>query len=134
MIARPPSSSRTDTLFPNTTLFRSVFRNYIQLLGWATFELVIMRDGTAAIARQALGLDIGLVLPTIFWGLVVIGLLCGSMITLVRKFVSRFGLPLVVCSLVWLSYQFLSKLDASGLQAMGTSRGDGGMGVFITEE
>src|SRR3546814_2996942 len=85
MIARPPSSSRTDTLFPNTTLFRSVFLNIIQLLGWATFELVIMRDGTAAIARQALGLDIGLVLPTIFWGLVVIGLLCGSMITLVRK-------------------------------------------------
>ncbi|MDN5842592.1 MAG: cytosine permease [Alcaligenaceae bacterium] len=107
-----------------------VLLNVIQLLGWATFELVIMRDGTVAIARQAFGLDIGLVLPTVFWGLIVIGLLCGSMITLVRKFVSRFGLPLVVCSLIWLSYQFLSKLDASGLQALWARSGDGSMGVF----
>src|SRR5690606_31454766 len=55
---------------------------------------------------------------------------CGSMITLVRRFVSRFGLPLVVCSLVWLSVQFLGKLDAQGLQALWTRAGDGSMGVF----
>lgn len=104
--------------------------NVIQLIGWATFELVIMRDGTIAIGRQAFGIDLGIVLPTLFWGAIVIALLYGSMITLVRKFVSRFGLPLVVVSLIWLSVQFLMKLDGEGLQAMWARAGDGGMNVF----
>lgn len=107
-----------------------VFLNVIQLIGWATFELVIMRDGTIAIGRQAFGLDLGIVLPTLFWGVIVIALLYGSMITLVRKFVSRFGLPLVIVSLIWLSAQFLMKLDAEGLQAMWARAGDGSMNVF----
>ncbi|WP_269494480.1 purine-cytosine permease family protein [Castellaniella sp. S9] len=107
-----------------------VFLNIVQLLGWATFELVVMRDGTIAIGRQAFGLELGLVLPTLFWGLVVTALLCGSMITLVRRFVSRFGLPLVAASLVWLSIQFLMKLDAEGLQAAWLRPGTGGLGVF----
>ena len=29
-----------------------ILLNVVQLLGWATFELVVMRDGTRAIARQ----------------------------------------------------------------------------------
>lgn len=107
-----------------------VFLNIIQLVGWATFELVIMRDGTVAIGRQAFGLELGLVLPTLFWGLVVMALLCGSMITLVRRFVSRFGLPLVIASLVWLSFQFLMKLDADGLRDAWARPGTGGLGVF----
>ncbi|MER1966494.1 cytosine permease [Castellaniella sp. GW247-6E4] len=107
-----------------------VFLNIIQLLGWATFELVVMRDGTIAIGRQAFGLELGLVLPTLFWGLVVTALLCGSMITLVRRFVSRYGLPLVIASLVWLTFQFLMKLDAEGLRAAWLRPGAGGLGVF----
>lgn len=107
-----------------------VLLNVIQLLGWATFELVIMRDGTIAIGRQAFGIDLGIVLPTLLWGAIVIALLCGSMITLVRRFVSRFGLPLVVASLVWLSIQFLMKLDGVGAQAMWARLGDGSMNVF----
>src|SRR3546814_6994613 len=36
MIRRPPRSTRTDTLFPYTTLFRSPFR-----LGWTPIEGVV---------------------------------------------------------------------------------------------
>jgi purine-cytosine permease-like protein len=107
-----------------------VLLNVVQLLGWATFELVVMRDGTIAIAHQALGLDTGLVLPTLFWGLVVLALLRGSMITLVRRIVSRIGLPLVVLSLLWLSLQFGQKLDTEGLQALWLRAGDGSMNGF----
>lgn len=107
-----------------------VMLNIIQLVGWATFELVIMRDGAIAIGRQAFGWELGIVLPTLFWGAIVIALLCGSMITLVRKFVSRFGLPLVILSLIWLSTQFLMRLDGEGLQAMWARAGDGSMSVF----
>ncbi|WP_368642052.1 cytosine permease [Castellaniella ginsengisoli] len=107
-----------------------VLLNIVQLLGWATFELVVMRDGTAAIARQALGLDMGLALPTLFWGLVVLALLRGSMITLVRRIVSRIGLPLVILSLIWLTVQFALKLDADGLHALWRRTGDGSMNAF----
>ena len=107
-----------------------VLLNVVQLLGWATFELVVMRDGTIAIAHQALDVDMGLVLPTLFWGLVVLALLRGSMITLVRRVVSRIGLPLVIVSLLWLSVQFGQKLSAEGLQALWLRAGDGSMNGF----
>ena len=49
-----------------------ILLNVVQLLGWATFELVVMRDGTRAIGRQAFGLDLGLVAPTLLWGAIVL--------------------------------------------------------------
>ena len=107
-----------------------ILLNVVQLLGWATFELVVMRDGTRAIGRQAFGLDLGLVAPTLLWGAIVLLLLRGSMLTLVRRIVSRFGLPLVVLSLIWLSVQFGLKLDAAGLDALWQRAGDGSMNTF----
>ncbi|CAM5193545.1 Putative hydroxymethylpyrimidine transporter CytX OS=Castellaniella defragrans OX=75697 GN=HNR28_000458 PE=3 SV=1 [Castellaniella defragrans] len=107
-----------------------VLLNVIQLLGWATFELVIMRDGTRAIGRQAFGLDTGAVLPTLLWGLIVLALLRGSMIQLVRRIVSRIGLPLVIVSLLWLTTQFAFRLDAEGLRGLWQRAGDGSMNTF----
>src|SRR5690606_7338360 len=78
----------------------------------------------------ALGLDMGLALPTLFWGLVVLALLRGSMITLVRRIVSRIGLPLVIPSLIWLTVQFALKLDADGLHALWQRTGHGSMNAF----
>ncbi|WP_345798276.1 cytosine permease [Castellaniella sp. MT123] len=107
-----------------------VLLNVVQLLGWATFELVIMRDGTQAIAEKAFGVNTGLIVPTLFWGLIVLLLLRGSMVTLVRRIVSRIGLPLVVLSLIWLTVQFGLKLDAPGLRALWQRTGDGSMNTF----
>lgn len=111
-----------------------VFLNIVQLLGWTTFELVIMREGTAAIGKHAFGLHLdsgwGLILCTVFWGAVLTALLTGSMITLVRRFVSRLGLPLVVLSLLWLSWQFSSQLQTAGLATLWNRQGDGSMGMF----
>src|SRR3546814_19651221 len=36
MIRRPPRSTRTDTLFPYTTLFRSLIKRSVNLFGHAT--------------------------------------------------------------------------------------------------
>ncbi|WP_322998428.1 purine-cytosine permease family protein [Castellaniella sp.] len=107
-----------------------VLLNVVQLVGWATFELVIMRDGTRAIGQRALGLDTGLVLPTLFWGFIVLLLLRGSMVTLVRRIVSRVGLPLVVLSLIWLTVQFGLKLDGDAFQSLWQRMGDGSMNTF----
>jgi NCS1 family nucleobase:cation symporter-1 len=104
-----------------------VVLNIVQLVGWTTFELVIMRDGTMAIARQGGGF------AAAWWPLaatVLIALMAGSMVTLVRKFIGRFGLPLVVASLLWLTWQFLGKASTQGLSALWNRPGEGGMSTL----
>lgn len=111
-----------------------VMLNIAQLVGWTTFELVIMRDGTAAIAAQSFGLAsdgmAATLLPTVLWGGVLVLLLAGSMTTLVRQTISRFALPLVFASLLWLTWQFGTQLSAKGLGAFWSRAGDGSMGLL----
>ena len=111
-----------------------VLLNIVQLVGWTTFELVVMRDGTAAIAKTHFGVDLagpsGVLLTTLLWGGVLTALMAGSMLTLVRKFISRYGLPLVLLSLVWLSWQFAQKLLAADAPAFWNRPGDGSMGLL----
>lgn len=111
-----------------------VILNIVQLIGWTTFELVVMRDGTAAIGKQSFGLDLdgmgGTVVTTVLWGSVLTLLLAGSMTRLVRKIVSRLGLPLVIASLLWLTWQFGSQLASQGLEAFWARTGDGSMGLL----
>ena len=111
-----------------------VILNIVQLIGWTTFELVVMRDGTAAIGKQSFGLALdgrgGTLITTLLWGSVLIFLLAGSMTQLVRKIVSRFGLPLVIASLLWLTWQFGAQLNSQGLDAFWARTGDGSMGLL----
>ncbi|MCX7278673.1 MAG: cytosine permease [Burkholderiales bacterium] len=111
-----------------------VVLNIVQLLGWTAFELVVMRDGTLAIAKEHFGWmpqgNQGTLLVTLLWGALLTALMAGSMLTLVRKFISRYGLPLVVLSLLWLSWQFGRKLMESDLHAFWTRPGDGSMGLL----
>ena len=70
-----------------------VILNIVQLIGWTTIELVVMRDGTAAIGKQSFGLALdgpgGTLVTTLLWGSVLTLLLAGSMTQLVRRIVSR---------------------------------------------
>ena len=106
--------------------------NIIQLIGWGTFELVVMRDASVAIGRQGGGWEGAHwpVLATLLWGGVVLLLISGSMVQLVRRIIARVALPLVVLSLLWLSWQFLSLAQTQGFEALWTRKGDGGMGVL----
>ncbi|HEY9209639.1 purine-cytosine permease family protein [Acidovorax sp.] len=110
--------------------------NTVQLIGWGTFELVVMRDATVAIGRQTGAFGGGMVgvhwpvLATLLWGGMVILLISGSMVQLVRKVIARVALPLVVLSLLWLSWQFLSLAQAQGFDPLWSRKGEGGMGVL----
>ena len=59
-----------------------VLLNIVQLVGWTTFGLVVMRNGTVAIARQSGGFTETLwpSLATLLWGSVLLALLAGSMV------------------------------------------------------
>ncbi len=111
-----------------------IILNIVQLVGWTTFELVVMRDGTAAVAKQSLGLDLsgfgGIIATTAVWGAVLCALISASMLTTVRRFISRFALPLVIISLVWLTVQFGGQIAAKGFDAFWNNPGKGGMGLL----
>jgi putative hydroxymethylpyrimidine transporter CytX len=107
-----------------------ILLNIVQLVGWTTFELVIMRDGTNAIGKQALSTDLSPWFTTLLWGGVLTALMLGSMLTLVRKFVSRVGLPLVIASLLWLSWHFFGVLQSQGVDAFLERPGEGGMSLL----
>ncbi len=106
--------------------------NVLQLLGWTAFELVVMRDGTAAIAARLFGVTASWapIAATLVWGALLFALASGSMIRLVRRFVARVGLPLVIASLCWLSYQFWARAQDQGLQALWERPGDGSMSLL----
>jgi NCS1 family nucleobase:cation symporter-1 len=107
-----------------------VLLNIVQLIGWTAFELVVMREATQAIVKQAFGAELGLAAGTLLWGAVLLALLSGSMVRLVRRFVQRFGLPLVILSLIWLSWQFGHRLAAQGFDAFWRRTGDGSLSLL----
>ena len=109
-----------------------IILNIVQLVGWGTFELVVMRDATVAIGRQSGSMlaPYWPVLATLAWGAIITLLISGSMVQLVRRIIAKVALPLVVLSLVWLSWQFLSLAQAQGLSEIWQRRGTGGMGVM----
>lgn len=109
-----------------------IILNIVQLVGWGTFELVVMSEAAVAIGRQAGSMAGGQwpVLATLLWGGVVVLLISASMVQLVRRLIARVALPLVVLSLLWLSWQFLSLANAQGFAQLWNRPGTGGMGVL----
>ena len=109
-----------------------VLLNIVQLLGWGAFELVIMRESTVAIGRQAGALQASYwpTVVTLLWGGLLLLLLAGSMVKLVRQLISRIALPLVVVSLLWLTWQFVGMAQSQGFAALWQRPGAGGLGVL----
>lgn len=106
-----------------------ILLNILQLVGWGTFEIVVMRDATVAIGAQA-GASAAPWWPvaaTLLWGALLALLVSGSMVRLVRQLVARVALPLVVLSLLWLSWQFLGMAQAQGWATLWNRQGTGGM-------
>src|SRR3546814_4007101 len=76
MIRRPPSSTRTDTLFPVTTLFRSVAKDSTALLIVGLIISVPLIVAGSAIIMALLGR-----LPILVWaGAALLGWVAGEML------------------------------------------------------
>jgi putative hydroxymethylpyrimidine transporter CytX len=108
-----------------------VVLNIIQLIGWTCFELVIMREGTMAMGTQQWGWSHShAIWVAVFWGGILTLLMASSMLGLVRNFVSKFGLPLVVLSLAWLTWQFVGVLQTQDVSAFWHRPGNQTMGFL----
>ena len=104
--------------------------NLVQLVGWGTFELVVMRDASVAIARQAGAMQAAWwpLAMTLAWGSVIALLISGSMLKLVRQLIARVALPLVIVSLLWLTWHFAQLAIEQGWQTLWQRPGTGNMG------
>jgi len=110
-----------------------IFLNIFQLLGWTAFELVIMSEGSMEVINSAshLGFD-GILWHAVFvffWCFLLFLMVQGSMVETVRKYASKLMLPLVIISLVWLTFQFVQKLDG-GISSFLNKQGTGKMPIM----
>lgn len=110
------SAQLMSATFGNNFAKLPIILNIVQLIGWTAFELVIMSEGMSAIltsnfAVQNIDNHILKAAFILIFGALIIFLISKPMTGLVRKFIAKFALPLVLLSLLWLSYQFIGKIN-----------------------
>jgi nucleobase:cation symporter-1, NCS1 family len=86
-----------------------------------------MRDSSTAVLKQWTGVDNAIfpLATTVLWGSILLLLMLGAVTSLVRKFLSRNGLPLVVLSLLWLTYYFIGATAGKGWANFWATEGTG---------
>ncbi|HEX7382552.1 MAG TPA: cytosine permease [Nevskiaceae bacterium] len=107
--------------------------NVLQLIGWATFELVILRDAILAIARHgdaaAAAQAWAMPAATVLCGLVLALLLVMPMVQLVQRIIERVTLPLVILALVWVTWWYAVRFPGFST-ATGHTAGAGSGSMF----
>jgi putative hydroxymethylpyrimidine transporter CytX len=84
--------------------------NVAQNLGWAIFELIVIATAAAALSEEAFGFE-GKWLWTILFGLLTAAMALAGPIAVVRRFVRRFALWVVLASLVYLTWWTIDNAD-----------------------
>ena len=77
--------------------------NAVQCLGWATFELIIIAAAASALSDELLGFE-AKAAWTIFFGMLAAAFALLGPVAFVRRILRRFGVWIVLASLVYLSW------------------------------
>lgn len=88
--------------------------NAVQLVGWGSFEVIVMRDSADALAKQAFGLSMPLVW-TIIFGLLATLLAISGPLSFVRRFLRTWGIWLLLAGAAWLTWSLLAQHDLSAM-------------------
>jgi len=88
--------------------------NVLQLLGWTIFELIIMGYGANEISRRVLGFDAYPFWVAVF-ALIVILMGIGGPIAVVRQWLEKFAVWLVLLISLWLTYHIFASYDVAAL-------------------
>jgi nucleobase:cation symporter-1, NCS1 family len=88
--------------------------NVAQCLGWAIFELIIIATAAAALSDKVFGFEAKWAWTLIFGGVTIALALMGP-VGVVRRFLRRFGVWVVLASLVYLTWWALDRADLSAL-------------------
>jgi putative hydroxymethylpyrimidine transporter CytX len=88
--------------------------NVVQLVGWAALEIIIMAQAARALSDHYLGFD-GYYLWLVFFGLVGMAMAVGGPIVVVREWMQKFGVWIVVGASVWLTFFLFHAYDMSAI-------------------
>jgi NCS1 family nucleobase:cation symporter-1 len=88
--------------------------NMIQLVGWGSFEVIVMRDSADALSKQAFGFSAPLVWTLIFGVLATLLAISGPL-SFVRRFLRSWGIWLLLAGAAWLTYSVLAQHDLGAL-------------------
>lgn len=86
--------------------------NILQLVGWAALEIIIMAQAARALSDHYLGFG-GYYLWLIFFGVVGMAMAVGGPIVVVRQWMQKFGVWVIVAAAAWLTYYLFDAYDMS---------------------
>jgi putative hydroxymethylpyrimidine transporter CytX len=114
----------TDTGVPTMVLLRPVLGlrgsyaasglNIVQLVGWAALEIIIMAQAARALSDHYLGFD-GYYLWLLFFGLVGMAMAVGGPVVVVRQWMQKFGVWVIIAAAAWLTYYLFDTYDMSAI-------------------
>jgi nucleobase:cation symporter-1, NCS1 family len=90
--------------------------NAVQLVGWGSFEIIVMRDSADALAKQSFNLSMPLVWTLIFGALATVLAISGPL-SFVRRFLRTWGIWLLLAGAGWLTWNLLAKQNIGELMA-----------------
>ncbi len=126
-----------DTRVPTMVLFRPVLGlrgsyaptalNVLQLLGWATFEVIVMAQAASLLSQRLLGVH-GYLGWVVFFTLVTVLMALWGPIQVVKQWMEKFALWVVLATVVWLTVALLATYD---LQMLLARPGTGEMSFWL---
>ena len=88
--------------------------NMVQLVGWGSFEIIVMRDSADALAQQTFHFAHPLVW-TLLFGLFATLLAVSGPLSFVRRFLRTYGIWLLLAGAAWLTWNLLARQDLHAL-------------------
>ncbi|SAL09937.1 putative hydroxymethylpyrimidine transporter CytX [Caballeronia humi] len=88
--------------------------NAVQLVGWGSFEIIVMRDSADALAKQSFNLSMPLIWTLVFGVLATLLAVTGPL-SFVRRFLRTWGIWLLLGGAGWLTWNLLAKHDLAAL-------------------
>jgi putative hydroxymethylpyrimidine transporter CytX len=126
-----------DTRVPTMVLFRPVLGlrgsyaptvlNVLQLLGWATFEVIVMAQAASLLSQRLFGVH-GYLGWVVFFTVVTVVMALGGPILVVKQWMEKFALWAVLATVVWLTAALLATYD---LRAFLARPGTGEMSFWL---
>lgn len=101
--------------------------NVLQLIGWGSFEIIVMRDAASLLGARAFSEGSWLSNPllwTLFFGALATLLAVSGPLAFVRKILRKWGIWLLLAACLWLTWNLFAKADLAALWAQ---KGDGSM-------
>jgi len=88
----------------------SSFLNLIQLIGWTSFEIIIMAKAANTISIATIGYS-NITLWIILFTILCIAMAIGGPLLIIRYWLEKFAIWIVYGTSVWIAYYILSKID-----------------------